>query len=168
MVRFWSWVGKHTLALALGSAAAAVILLAGGIALGVQQTPAALSTAVGPGGGRAIPVVAQVSASRHSVSGVIVAIRGDRALVHNASGTFFGVVWGPGVHLRANGRAIPVASLKAGDRILAIGTPTSRGVLRAAYITVTGHVTLPRDFRPPPPVQPGQPGPRRTPTSTPE
>ena len=168
MPRFWAWIARHTLVLSLGSAATAVILLAGGIALGVQQTPTSISSGVGPGGGRAVPVVAQVSASRHSVSGVIVAAVNGRALVRNPNGTFFGLVWGPGAHIRANGRAISAASLRPGDRVLAIGTPTSRGVLRAAFITVTGHVTLPPGFRLVVPVRPGVRQPARTPTRTPE
>jgi hypothetical protein len=168
MPRFWAWIGRHTRALTLGSALAAVVLVVGGIALGVKQTPTPLTAAVGPGGGRAIPVVAQVSASRHFVSGVIVAVGRGRALVRSSNGRYFAIVWTAGAHIRANGREIPGKSLRAGDRVLALGSPTSSGVLRVVYVGVTGHVTLPPGYRPPLPTRPGATPARRTPTPTPE
>lgn len=166
MSHVWSWVGRHTLLLGLSSAAAALILLVGGVALGVQETPTPLSAGVGPGGGRAVPVAAQVSASRHSVSGVIVLIGRGGAWVRNANGTFFVVVLAPGAHIRANGREVPASSLRAGDRVLAIGMRTPRGALRAMYVAVTGRVVLPPDLRPRIPARPGAIPPART--ATPE
>jgi len=146
---FWTWVGRHARAVKLGSMAAAVALLCGGLALGMTQ--AAGGPAARPEG--APQAAAVVVPSRHYLVGTISLVTAPgRAIVRSSGGRLFVVEYDRETVVRRDRQRTPLTALRRGTRVIVLGQPRD-GHLRAELVTITG-------------MAPARPLPVRTPSAT--
>ena len=129
MSNAWGWLARHERAAALGSALLAVVLIAGGLALGMATSgganvQAASSTAI-------------VQPTRHYLVGTVVArIAPGRAIVRGKSGRFFVVVFDSGTQVRRNRQDVPPSTVRRGTRVIILGNPTPQGFHADSVIVV--------------------------------
>jgi len=151
----WSWAGGHARAVKLGSLAAAVALLAGGLLLGMtvaagSPAPTRLSPA---------PAAAELAKpSGHYIVGTVVEVfpAARRAIVRGRGGRFFVVEFDASTVVRRDRQRQPLNSVRRGTRVIILGEPRD-GRLHADIVTITGTA-------PPRQVPAASPAPAATPT----
>lgn len=137
MAGIWMWVGRHGLALKLGSGAAALVLLAGGLLLGMNSASGnAARQAVGGAG--APPQVVQATA--HYLVGTVVesAPTPGRFIMRGRGGRYYVINYDGDTLIRFNRRGAGPSALRRGARVIVLGQP-KQGRLHAQVVTVTGY-----------------------------
>jgi hypothetical protein len=130
MSNAWGWLARHGREAALGSALLAVVLIAGGLALGMASSGGANVQAAGP--------TALVRPTRHYLVGTVVArIAQGRAIVRGKSGRFFVVVFDKETQVRRNRQDVPLSTVRRGTRVIILGNPMPQG-FHADSVTVVG------------------------------
>ncbi len=135
MSMLWRLLMQHSRAAAWLSIAMAVVLVAGGVALGAVRTPGPPSE-LSEGPLQAQPVSARVDAGRHSVVGTVRAVGPAELLVRSQHGVYFTVRWAQGTQFRRSGVAIKPTAIRTGDRAIVIGRPAGDGSLVASFVTI--------------------------------
>jgi hypothetical protein len=135
MSRLAAWLLRNARLTAWLSGALAVVLIAGGVALGISRTPGP-PPELSDGPLEAQPVSARVDAGRHSVVGTVRAVGPAELLIRSQRGVYFTVRWLPATQFRRDGAGIKPAALRPGDRAVVIGRPAGDGSLVASFVTV--------------------------------
>lgn len=154
-MRFWSWAGGHRGLVKLGSLAATLALLAGGLALGMNEaagSPAPLSESP--------PVAAAAHPGRHYIVGTVAQVFpvARRALVRERNGRIVAVTFDAATVVRRDRQRQPPGALRRGVRVIVLGEPRD-GHLYAVVVTITG-VAPARPLPPSPSAPSATPAPR--------
>ncbi|HZU77359.1 MAG TPA: hypothetical protein VFA70_11385 [Dehalococcoidia bacterium] len=160
-MRLLGWIGRHTRAVWLGSAAAAIVLLVGGLVGGMSQasgSPAPLPTVCAS----CPPLKLEQPTSHYIVGTIALGLAPGRVIVRTAAGRFVVVEYDRDTIVRKAASARGVAGIGRGTRVIILGTPRD-GRFYAEVVTVTGRAPA----RTAPARQPAPPATRPPATRTP-
>jgi hypothetical protein len=134
MAGIWTWVGRHGRAIKLGSVAAALVLLVGGLLLGMSsaagtQSPATLGSA---------PSAVQEVNSHYLVGTVVEAFTPGRFILRGRGGRYYVISYDQDTLVRRNRRPAASGAVRRGARVIILGEPKD-GRLHADIVTVTGY-----------------------------
>jgi hypothetical protein len=148
---FWVWASRHGAAVKLGSILAAVLLLAGGLALGMSQASGNPAPAEEIG---TTPPVSVAKQTDHYIVGTIALVLPARreVIVRRRNGQFVQVSLDAGTIVRRDRTQQAQTALRRGTRVIVLGEPVD-GRLHARIITITGQAPV----RPVTPARPAVP-----------
>ncbi|MGI8551886.1 MAG: hypothetical protein ACR2PL_14040 [Dehalococcoidia bacterium] len=165
----WNWLGSHATAVKLGSVGAALLLLVGGLFLGVKRAQPTAVAPLAPAGSTPTAELERVRVltTRHSVIGTVRSIQPGHFLVRNARGVPFRIQWGAYTRFGQNGHKIAPTAIRPGDRLIVLGTTMPNGSLRATFVSVIGHASLPTPKQTSPTATPPSSMPLASPNASP-
>jgi hypothetical protein len=161
----WAWIGRHGRAIKLGSVAAAFMLFAGGLLIGMNSASGSGAGSSPPGLGTA-PAAVVKQPSNHYLVGTVFesALTPGRFILRGRGGRFYVISYDDSTRVRVGGRSVSPRVLVRGTRVIVLGEPRD-GRLHADIVTVTGRA--PQRQVPTNPNLNATPAPRSTPAPTP-
>ncbi|GEM_PF-1862048 len=136
----WSWAGKHAAAVKLGSLAAALALLVGGLLLGMNQASGNPAPAGEVGSTPPANLAKQTS---HYIVGTIAIVLPARreAIVRQRNGRLVQVSFDAATVVRRDRAREAQTALRRGTRVIILGEPVD-GQLHAKVVTITGQAPV--------------------------